>query len=342
MSKTILVTGGTGYIGSHTAVALQTSGFNVVIVDDLVNSSVDVLDGIERITGIRPAFEQVDCTNAAALESVFEKYPEISGIIHFAALKAVGESVQKPLLYYRNNIGSLINVLSAMEKHNIENIVFSSSACVYGEPDVSPVTEQTPLKPAMSPYGQTKVIGENIIRDTVNANQDINAILLRYFNPIGAHPTANIGELPVGVPNNLLPYITQTAAGIREKLSVFGNDYDTPDGFCVRDYIDVNDLADAHVIAIKRMLDKKQKSKTEVFNLGTGNGTSVMELINSFEHATGLKLNYAITDRRPGDVSAIFANVELANNELGWVSKKSLEETLLSAWNWQKIISDIN
>ncbi len=338
---TIMVTGGTGYIGSHTVVALQNSGFDVVIVDNLSNSSSDTIKGIKDITGVKPAFEQVDCTDISALRNVFSKYPNIDGIIHFAALKAVGESIQQPVRYYRNNIGSLLNILELMSEFNISNIVFSSSATVYGAPDQSPVTEETPLKAAMSPYGNTKVIGESIIRDTARANQNIHAILLRYFNPIGAHPSAKIGELPTGVPNNLLPYITQTAAGIREKLSIFGDDYDTPDGFCVRDYIDVNDLAAAHVVAVKRMIDKKQKSQTEVFNLGTGCGVSVMELIQSFERATGVKLNYTIADRRPGDIAAIWANVELANNELGWKSVKTLEDTLLSSWNWQKNISGI-
>lgn len=338
---TIMVTGGTGYIGSHTVVALQNSGFDVVIVDNLSNSSSDTIKGIKDITGVKPAFEQVDCTDISALRNVFSKYPNIVGIIHFAALKAVGESIQQPVRYYRNNIGSLLNILELMSEFNISNIVFSSSATVYGAPDQSPVTEETPLKAAMSPYGNTKVIGESIIRDTARANQNIHAILLRYFNPIGAHPSAKIGELPTGVPNNLLPYITQTAAGIREKLSIFGDDYDTPDGFCVRDYIDVNDLAAAHVVAVKRMIDKKQKSQTEVFNLGTGCGVSVMELIQSFERATGVKLNYTIADRRPGDIAAIWANVELANNELGWKSVKTLEDTLLSSWNWQKNISGI-
>lgn len=338
---TIMVTGGTGYIGSHTVVALINSGFDVVIVDNLSNASIDVLKGIKDITGVKPAFEQVDCTDISALRNVFSKYPNIDGIIHFAALKAVGESIQQPVRYYRNNIGSLLNILELMSEFNVSNIVFSSSATVYGDPDQSPVTEETPLKAAMSPYGNTKVIGESIIRDTAHANQNIHAILLRYFNPIGAHPSAKIGELPTGVPNNLLPYITQTAAGIRERLSVFGDDYDTPDGFCVRDYIDVNDLAAAHVVAVKRMIDKKQKFQTEVFNLGTGCGVSVMELIQSFERATGVKLNYIIADRRPGDIAAIWANVELANNELGWKSVKTLEDTLLSSWNWQKNISGI-
>ncbi|MDR0726532.1 MAG: UDP-glucose 4-epimerase GalE [Rickettsiales bacterium] len=339
--ETIMVTGGIGYIGSHTVVALQESGFNVVIVDNLSNAAITVLDGIESITGVRPAFELVDCTDLSAMRNVFIKHKNINGIIHFAALKAVGESIQQPIKYYRNNIGSLLNILEMMSEFNVPNIVFSSSATVYGDPDVSTVTEQTPLKAAMSPYGNTKVIGESIIRDTAHANQNIHAILLRYFNPIGAHPSAKIGELPSGVPNNLLPYITQTAAGIRERLSVFGNDYDTPDGFCVRDYIDVNDLAAAHVVAIKRMIDKQQKEQTEVFNLGTGKGVSVMELILAFERATGIKLNYTIADRRPGDIAAIWADVSLANNELGWKSVKTLDETLLSSWLWQKNTSGI-
>lgn len=338
---TIMVTGGTGYIGSHTTVALINSGFDVVIVDNLSNSALTVLDGIEKITGIRPQFEQVDCTDLASLDHVFSKHQNILGVIHFAALKAVGESIQKPIEYYKNNLGSLLNVLDLMSKYKIYNIVFSSSATVYGDPDQLPVTEETPLQAAMSPYGNTKVIGEAIIRDTVRANGNMNAILLRYFNPIGAHPSACIGELPIGVPNNLLPYITQTAAGIRPQLNVFGNDYDTPDGYCVRDYIDVNDLADAHVTAIRRMINKQQKTNTEIFNLGTGHGSSVMELIQAFENTTGVAVNYVVTDRRPGDVAAIWADVKLANTELGWRSEKTLAETLLSAWNWQKNISGI-
>lgn len=336
MKTKIMVTGGAGYIGSHTAVALINSGFDVVIVDNLSNSSADSIAGIKKITGIRPAFENADCTDINALRDVFKKHDDISGIIHFAALKAVGESVNMPVKYYRNNLGGLLNIMDMMSEFSVPNIVFSSSATVYGEPDRSPVTEETPLKPAMSPYGNTKVVGEAIIRDVCRADAGTHAILLRYFNPIGAHPSAEIGELPLGVPNNLLPYITQTAAGIREKLSIFGDDYDTPDGFCVRDYIDVNDLAMAHVAAIKRMTNEQQKSNVETFNLGTGNGRSVMELIVTFEKATGVKVNYTIAPRRVGDIAAIWADVTLANTELGWKSEKSLQETLLSSWNWQK------
>lgn len=276
----ILVTGGTGYIGSHTVVELQQSGFEVILVDNLVNSNVEVLCGIEKITGIRPIFENVDCTEYVNLDRTIEKYPDIKAIIHFAALKAVGESVNHPLEYYRNNLVSLINLLELMPKHKIGNIVFSSSCTVYGQPDVLPVTEDAPIKKALSPYGNTKKIAEDIITDTINANHALSAILLRYFNPIGAHPSAEIGELPNGVPNNLLPYITQTAIGLRNELKVFGNDYNTPDGSCIRDYINVVDLAKAHVIAVQRMLQKKQKSDVEVFNLGTGRGLSVLELLN--------------------------------------------------------------
>ena len=292
MKQTILVTGGTGFIGSHTTVELQQAGYNVVIVDDLSNSKIEVLDGIEKITGIRPAFEQVDLRDKAATEAVFQKYPDIEGIIHFAASKAVGESVQKPLLYYRNNLVSLINLLELMPKHNVPGIIFSSSCTVYGQPDKLPVTEEAPIKKAESPYGNTKQINEEIIRDTVASGSPIHAILLRYFNPIGAHPTALIGELPNGVPQNLIPYLTQTAIGIREKLSVFGDDYNTPDGSCIRDYIYVVDLAKAHVIAMNRILENKQKDKVEVFNIGTGRGLSVLELIHAFESSTGVKLNY--------------------------------------------------
>ena len=335
MKERILVTGGTGYIGSHTVVELQNSGYEVIIVDNLSNSRADVVDNIEKITGIRPEFEQVDCLDYAGMDAVFTKYPGIKGIIHFAASKAVGESVQKPLLYYRNNLVSLINLLELMPKHNVPGIIFSSSCTVYGQPDKLPVTEEAPIKKAESPYGNTKQINEEIIRDTVASGSSIHAILLRYFNPIGAHPTALIGELPNGVPQNLIPYLTQTAIGIREKLSVFGDDYDTPDGSCIRDFINVVDLAKAHVVAIRRILEKKQKEKVEVFNIGTGRGLSVLELINAFEKATGVKLNYQIVGRRAGDIEKVWANPELANNELGWKAEVGIEDTLLSAWNWQ-------
>jgi len=335
MKKRILVTGGTGYIGSHTVVELQNNGYEVIIVDNLSNSRAEVVDSIEKITGIRPAFEKVDCLDYAGMDAVFSKYPGIKGVIHFAASKAVGESVQKPLLYYRNNLVSLINLLELMPKHEVEGIIFSSSCTVYGQPDKLPVTEQAPIKKAESPYGNTKQINEEIIRDTVASGAPIQAILLRYFNPIGAHPTALIGELPNGVPQNLVPYLTQTAMGIREKLSVFGDDYNTPDGSCIRDYIYVVDLAKAHVIAMNRIMDKKQKEKVEVFNIGTGRGVSVLELIHAFESATGVKLNYQITGRRAGDIEQVWADPSFANNELGWKADTTIEETLRSAWNWQ-------
>lgn len=335
MKRRILVTGGTGYIGSHTVVELQNSGYDVVIIDNLSNSHADVVDNIEAVSGVRPSFEKVDCTDMASLEGVFRKYSQIDAIIHFAASKAVGESVQKPLLYYRNNIVSLLNLLELMPKYNVGGIVFSSSCTVYGEPDELPVTENAPIKPATSPYGNTKQINEEIIRDTVKACPDISAILLRYFNPIGAHPSALLGELPNGVPQNLVPYITQTAIGIRECLSVFGDDYNTPDGSCIRDYINVVDLAKAHVIAIARILEHKQKEAVEVFNIGTGRGLSVLELIHAFEKVTGVKLNYKIVGRRAGDIEKVWANPELANKELNWKANTSIEDTLLSAWNWQ-------
>jgi UDP-glucose 4-epimerase len=335
MKTRILVTGGTGYIGSHTVVELQNSGYDVIIVDNLSNSSAEVVDNIEKVSGIRPAFEKVDCLDYDAMESVFTKYPGIKAIIHFAAFKAVGESVQQPLKYYRNNLISLVNLLELMPKHGVGGIVFSSSCTVYGQPDVLPVTENAPIKKAESPYGNTKQINEEIIRDTVTSGSPINAILLRYFNLIGAHPTALLGELPNGVPQNLVPYLTQTAIGIREQLSVFGDDYNTPDGSCIRDFINVVDLAKAHVVAIERMLKGEQKERVEVFNIGTGRGASVLELINAFEKATGVKLNYKIVGRRAGDIEKVWANPELANNELGWKAETSLEDTLLSAWKWQ-------
>ncbi len=331
----ILVTGGTGYIGSHTVVELQQSGFEVIVVDNLVNSNVEVLCGIEKITGVRPIFENVDCTEYVNLDRTIEKYPDIKAIIHFAALKAVGESVNHPLEYYRNNLVSLINLLELMPKHKIENIVFSSSCTVYGQPDVLPVTEDAPIKKALSPYGNTKKIAEDIITDTINANHALSAILLRYFNPIGAHPTAEIGELPNGVPNNLLPYITQTAIGLRNELRVFGNDYNTPDGSCIRDYINVVDLAKAHVIAVQRMLQKKQKSDVEIFNLGTGRGLSVLELLNIFQKVNKVKVPYKIVGRREGDIEQVWANPTLANQELGWTAQSSVEDTLRSAWKWE-------
>ena len=336
MKERILVTGGTGFIGSHTVVELQNSGYDVVIVDNLSNSSADVVDGIEKITGIRPDFEQLDCLDFEGLEKVFAKYGNIKSIIHFAASKAVGESVQKPLMYYRNNLVSLINLLELMPKYNVKGIVFSSSCTVYGQPDVLPVTEDAPIKKAESPYGNTKQINEEIIYDTVKSGSPIQAILLRYFNPIGAHPTAIIGEMPNGVPQNLIPFLTQTAIGIREKLSVFGDDYNTPDGSCIRDYINVVDLAKAHVVAIDRILQDKQNEQVEVFNIGTGRGLSVLELIHAFEESTGVKLNYQIVGRRAGDIEKVWANPDKANNVLGWKAESTIEDTLRSAWKWQQ------
>lgn len=336
MSK-VLVTGGTGYIGSHTVVELINDGFEVVIVDNLSNSNVDVLDGIEKITGVRPAFENIDCVDYVAMDRMFEKYIDIESIIHFAASKAVGESVEKPLLYYRNNLVSLINLLQLMPIHKVRNFVFSSSCTVYGQPDVLPVTEDAPIKPALSPYGNTKQIGEEIIRDTIYANEsNYQSIILRYFNPIGAHASAEIGELPNGVPNNLLPFVTQTAIGLRKQLQVFGDDYDTPDGSCIRDYIHVVDLAKAHVIAVKRMLQGKSLDKVETFNLGTGRGLSVLEIIKTFEEVNGVKVPYKIVSRREGDIEKVWADPTIANEVLGWTASETVEETLRSAWAWEQ------
>ena len=336
MKQTILVTGGTGFIGSHTTVELINAGYKVVIVDNLSNSKADVIDGIEQITGVRPAFEEVDCCDLQGMDKVFSKYPDIEGIIHFAASKAVGESVEKLLLYYRNNFVSLINLLDLMPKHGVKGIIFSSSCTVYGQPDPEnlPVTEDAPIKPAESPYGNTKQVNEEIIRDDINSGAPIKAILLRYFNPIGSHPTAIIGEMPNGVPMNLIPYVTQTAMGIREQLKVFGNDYDTPDGTCIRDYIYVVDLAKAHVKAMQRVLDTDSE-KLEVFNIGTGKGVSTKEIVDAFEKSTGVKLNWAFAPRRAGDIEKVWANPDKANNVLGWKAETSLEDTLKSAWNWQ-------
>lgn len=341
MANKILVTGGTGYIGSHTVVELQKSGYEVIVVDNLSNSSIEVLDNIEKISGVKPLFEQFDLADAAKTDDFFSRNSDIDAIIHFAASKAVGESVQKPLLYYRNNLVSLMNVLDSQLKYNIPNIVFSSSCTVYGQPDVLPVTEETPRKDAESPYGNTKRVNEDILSDTISANPVLKGIALRYFNPIGAHPTALIGELPLGVPQNLVPFITQTAAGLRNELKVFGDDYDTVDGSAVRDYINVVDLAKAHVVAIARLLGQKNKKNYEIFNLGTGNGASVLEIVNGFEKATGVKLNYKIVDRRAGDIEKIWADTTFANEELGWKAEKGLEETLLSAWNWEKRVRGI-
>ena len=336
MKQTILVTGGTGFIGSHTTVELINAGYKVVIVDNLSNSQADVIDGIEKITGVRPAFEKMDCCDLDGMDKVFAKYPDIEGIIHFAASKAVGESVEKPLLYYRNNIVSLVNLLELMPNYGVKRIIFSSSCTVYGQPapENLPVTEDAPVKPAESPYGNTKQVNEEIIRDFINSGADIKAILLRYFNPIGSHPSAIIGEMPNGVPMNLIPYVTQTAMGIREQLKVFGNDYDTPDGTCIRDYIYVVDLAKAHVKAMQRVLDT-DSDKLEVFNVGTGKGVSTKEIVDAFEKSTGVKLNWTFAPRRPGDIEKVWANPEKANNVLGWKAETSLEDTLKSAWNWQ-------
>ena len=341
MANKILVTGGTGYIGSHTVVELQESGYEVIVVDNLSNSSIDVLDNIEKISGIKPVFEQFDLADAVKTDDFFSRNSDIDAIIHFAASKAVGESVEKPLLYYRNNLVSLMNLLDCQLKYNVANIVFSSSCTVYGQPDVLPVTEETPRKDAESPYGNTKRVNEDILNDTIAANPVLKGIALRYFNPIGAHPSALIGELPLGVPQNLVPFITQTAAGLRDELKVFGDDYDTVDGSAVRDYINVVDLAKAHVVAIERLLGNKNKKNYEIFNLGTGNGASVLEIVNGFEKATGVKLNYKIVDRRAGDIEKIWADTTFANQELGWKAEKGLEETLLSAWNWEKKVRGI-
>ena len=335
MKPRILVTGGTGYIGSHTVVELQKAGYPVVIIDNLSNSNKEVLDGIERITGIRPDFVEADCTDIKALDKLFTDYPGIKGIINFAASKAVGESMQKPILYYRNNLATLLNLLEEMPIHGVQGIVFSSSCTVYGEPDVNPVTEQSPIKKATSPYGNTKQISEEIITDVINAGAPIKSVILRYFNPVGAHPSAEIGELPNGVPQNLIPYLTQTAMGIRKELSVFGDDYNTPDGSCIRDYIDVVDLAKAHVIAVERMLEDKSDEKIEIFNLGTGNGLSVLQLINTFEEATEVKVPDKIVGRRAGDIEKVWANPTYANEVLGWKADTPIADTMRSAWAWQ-------
>ena len=333
---TILVTGGTGYIGSHTTVELIQAGYQVVSLDNLSNSNIHVLDGIEAITGTRPTFYQVDCNDESAIEEIFTRHPDIQGVIHFAASKAVGESVQKPLLYYRNNLLSLIVLLEAMQRHGTRGIVFSSSCTVYGQPEVLPVTEDAPVQEALSPYGNTKQINEEILRDVVYAGAPYKVIRLRYFNPIGAHPSALIGELPLGVPQNLIPYLTQTAAGIRQELSVFGDDYNTPDGSCIRDYINVVDLARAHVLAVDRILDEaKQSPALETFNIGSGRGVSVLELIRTFEEVTGVPVPHKIVGRREGDIEQVWADPSLANNVLGWQAKESLADTLRSAWAWQ-------
>lgn len=340
MKEKILVTGGTGYIGSHTVVELQNAGYEVVIIDNLSNSNIEVLDGIEAISGKRPVFVKGDCTDLAALRKLFEDNPGIKGIINFAASKAVGESVEKPLLYYRNNLNTLMNLLDLMPEFGVKGIVFSSSCTVYGEPDKNPIDESAPIKPATSPYGNTKQISEEIIEDYINSGAPIKAILLRYFNPIGAHPSACIGELPLGVPQNLVPYLTQTAAGIRKELTVFGDDYDTPDGSCIRDYIDVVDLAKAHVIAMERMLSRDDKDAVEIFNLGTGRGLSVLELINSFERATGVPVPHKIGRRRAGDIEKIWADPKKANEDLGWKADTPIDDTMRNAWKWQCKVSN--
>jgi UDP-glucose 4-epimerase len=340
-SKLILVTGGTGYIGSHTAVALQERGYDVVIIDNLSNSRIEVLDGIENITGKKPAFRNFDLCDKKTLYTFFTEFGNIEAIIHFAALKAVGESVEIPLEYYHNNMESLVNLLMAMRDFGTKYFVFSSSCTVYGQPDKLPVTEDAPIKKAFSPYGNTKQISEEIIQDAIAATKNIQAISLRYFNPIGAHPSAHIGELPLGNPLNLVPIITQTVARVRNKLKVFGNDYNTSDGTAIRDYINVNDLAMAHVAAVDRMLGNKNENRFEVYNLGTGTGLSVLEIINTFEKVTGEKVNYEIVDRRPGDVEKVWADTTLANEKLNWKSETPLENTLISAWKWEKKIRNI-
>jgi len=338
MKKRIIVTGGTGYIGSHTAVELINEGYEVILIDNLYNSEKEVTGRIAEITGTTPELEIFDLCDRKKLQDCFGRHRNIDAIIHFAAYKAVGESVNKPLEYYRNNLVSLINLLDSMRSFDIPSMVFSSSCTVYGQPEKLPVTEDAPIQPAVSPYGNTKQIGEEIIRDTVFAEEKISAISLRYFNPIGAHPSALIGELPRGVPENLVPYITQTAYGLRDELKVYGNDYDTPDGSCIRDYLHVVDLAKAHVIAVERLIGKRNKKRYEVFNLGTGRGVSVLEAIHAFEKATGIKLRYRITGRRPGDIENIWADPGLANRELGWKALSTLEECMRTAWEWEKNI----
>ena len=330
----ILVTGGLGYIGSHTVVALQNAGYEVVIIDDLSNTEIDVLDRITSITGIKPSYFEIDLKNQERVNDFF-KFNKIDGIINFAAHKAVGESVEKPLMYYRNNLLGLINLLDAMKDFDTDNIIFSSSCTVYGQADKMPIDEETPLKKPESPYGKTKKMGEEILED-FSAAFDKNVICLRYFNPVGAHPTAKIGELPKGIPNNLIPYVTQTAAGIRESLSVWGDDYPTRDGTAIRDYIDVNDLADAHVKAITRLIENKNQTKLEFFNLGTGTGSTVLEVVHAFEDANDVKLNYEIKERRAGDIIEAYANNALAEKELGWKPETKLSESMRTAWEWQK------
>ncbi|GGF01971.1 UDP-glucose 4-epimerase GalE [Flavobacterium limi] len=333
----IVVTGGLGFIGSHTVVELQNENFEVIVIDNLSNSSIEVLDGIERITGKKPLFEQIDLRDKAAVQDFFKKYNDVSGVIHFAASKAVGESVQNPLLYYENNINSLVYILQELNQKPEANFIFSSSCTVYGQAEKMPIAESTPIQPAMSPYGNTKQIGEEIITDVTKVS-NLNAILLRYFNPVGAHESNEIGELPLGVPQNLVPFITQTGVGLRKELSVYGNDYPTPDGTCVRDYIHVVDLAKAHVIAMQRLVNKTNTDKLEIFNLGTGKGSTVLEVIHSFEKASGQKLPYKIVDRREGDITEAYANTDKANNVLGWKTQLSLDDAIASAWKWEQKI----
>ena len=337
----VLVTGGAGYIGSHTVVELYNSGYDVIIVDNLSNSDISAISGIEKITGEKPNFVNLDLKDKAATKEFFNNNSDIDAVIHFAAYKAVGESVENPLKYYDNNLNSLMNVLQGMKENGIEDIVFSSSCTVYGQPDVLPVTEKAPIKKANSPYGNTKQIAEEILEEFIGSGAKIKAIALRYFNPIGAHKSALIGELPIGVPNNLVPFITQTAAGLRKELSVFGNDYNTADGSAIRDYIHVVDLAKAHIVSVDRMFTGKNKNAFEMFNIGTGIGLSVLEIINSFEKATSVKLNYKIVDRRAGDVEQVWADTSFANKELGWKAETDIETSLLSAWNWEKKIRNI-
>lgn len=333
----ILVTGGLGFIGSHTVVELQNVGFDVVIIDNLSNTTEKVIDGIVAITGKTPIFEKLDLREKSAVQDFFARHQDVSGVIHFAASKAVGESVENPLLYYENNINTLVYLLQELAKKPEANFIFSSSCTVYGQAEKMPITEDASIQPAMSPYGNTKQIGEEIITDTTKVT-NINAILLRYFNPVGAHPSAEIGELPIGVPQNLMPFITQTGIGLREKLSVFGDDYPTPDGTCIRDYIHVVDLAKAHVVALQRLLNKKNTDKVETFNVGTGTGSSVLEVINAFEKISGKKLAYQIVGRREGDITEAYANTDKANNVLGWKAESSLEDSLESAWKWEQKI----
>ncbi|MFD2891831.1 UDP-glucose 4-epimerase GalE [Flavobacterium chuncheonense] len=333
----ILVTGGLGFIGSHTVVELQNEGLDVVIIDNLSNSSIEVLDGIERITNKRPVFENIDLRDKNAVQDFFNRYSDVQGVIHFAASKAVGESVENPLLYYENNINSLVYLLQQLQAKPEAHFIFSSSCTVYGQAEQMPITEEAPVQQAMSPYGNTKQIGEEIIQDVAKVS-NINAVLLRYFNPIGAHPSIEIGELPLGVPQNLVPFITQTAAGLRKELSVFGEDYPTPDGTAIRDYIHVVDLAKAHVVALQRLIAKTNREKVETFNIGTGKGSSVLEVIQAFEKVANQKLPYKIVGRREGDITEAYANTDKVNNELGWKAHLSLEQALDSAWKWEKKI----